>query len=763
MTIRSTGFYRPGAAGGTHSGYPQMGSQYRGGGFLGQLGNYRNQMAQMQLAMMREQLKQSELARKMQVEEFMRNRTRGPELKPLPPWATAERMYNLQKQDRDARAKQMAEALYSHPHMSGRQDPLGRQRIHQMIQAIGPEAAHAGLMQSGRLFAGQTGSPDQSAYGNRDVGGFPVLTTVQTGTTAEGVPAYGQVQTGETPYAQIGGMKRGTLPGTVPKTGKALIHEGEVVVPKEQVDRPLLHYLMADAMEKGVPLGKGGEGYKCGSLKGYQAGTLLEGAQGDEALRRFQQLRSGTVGGFQPMIPGLEGTTPSVWPGYLQQMAGTTRPGVEEQIARMTRETEGLVDQLRQQDLPFPKGVAGTGGLSYETIQKAVDAADSADKQKLLKAARDYAYGGKAFSDDAIKAARKTKYGRALLAAAMPAVALTAMGEPRETSAMTKLLAANPLAWPGLIGAKAIEEARKGRPTSEAIGAGGGELAAALAGTAKGARDVAVDVGAGLFTGAMGPTYFQDQPTEDAAAQRVLELQQTGGGPAAEEPTPSGAPAAEPGGITGTGTKDDPYTMVGQLSEREQAYQEMRGDPGFINAKHHGDMAQAEVTKLLTLLQNHGHRMDPQVKQNTLQQLQFQSKIAGQWQARVREREKEVEDILKTGEMARQARVKEEHKQGLQTDRLLSGIEAREKAKYRTIRLGNAANVMRDLYKAWLTDKKASNRQRVEEQLFDMVEQIYEDQGRQKPSPEEITQTVRNLVFLNDETMFVMGVESLLK
>jgi hypothetical protein len=400
-----------------------------------------------------------------------------------------------------------------------------------------------------------------------------------------------------------------------------------------------------------------------------------------------------------------------------------------------------------QMDLPLEQVKAATKGLS--TAEK------NAVYRGLTRLKR-----GLSIGDDTIKALSKTKIGKGILMGAGVATGVGVMAASESVEPETKEGVWDYLKYmyPQVeLGKKIWEKGARG------VGEAFGERAREIGGLVRGGVEGGAEIGSELLTGAMGPTYFADQPVEDEAAQLAQALQQTGGGPAAEEPTPSGAPAAEPGGITGTGTKDDPYTMVGQLSEREQAYQEMRGDPGFINAKHHGDMAQAEVTKLLTLLQNHGHRMDPQVKQNTLQQLQFQSKIAGQWQARVREREKEVEDILKTGEMARQARVKEEHKQGLQTDRLLSGIEAREKAKYRTIRLGNAANVMRDLYKAWLTDKKASNRQRVEEQLFDMVEQIYEDQGRQKPSPEEITQTVRNLVFLNDETMFVMGVESLLK
>jgi hypothetical protein len=81
------------------------------------------------------------------------------------------------------------------------------------------------------------------------------------------MPYYGTPQV--TPLGQIGtqGLARGTLPGTVPKTEKTTVHKGEIVIPEDQADSPLMSYLVADAMRKKVPLGRQtGGSYQKGSL-----------------------------------------------------------------------------------------------------------------------------------------------------------------------------------------------------------------------------------------------------------------------------------------------------------------------------------------------------------------------------------------------------------------------------------------------------------------------------------------------------------------
>lgn len=83
-------------------------------------------------------------------------------------------------------------------------------------------------------------------------------------------------------------FKHGTLPGTLKKNQKAKLHEGEVVISADQVDEPLMAYLMNDKLRKlrtGQMDGKGtGPGaYRGGTLgakftemPGYQEGSLWE-------------------------------------------------------------------------------------------------------------------------------------------------------------------------------------------------------------------------------------------------------------------------------------------------------------------------------------------------------------------------------------------------------------------------------------------------------------------------------------------------------
>lgn len=291
-----TGYYRPGQARGEASGY--SGVKYdkaRGGGGGGFLDKLKN----MKLKLAKEQLLQMQIQRNAQRQAYDRG--------PLPQGGGPTR--NTAQEAADAR--RMAQSL-----LAGQGPSLvGPDAVGTMIESIGRPAAHEGLMQSGRILGGLSqgmagaprGGQGQAAeQGQEDVSAAirtypppvdPQMFLGQLGAQAGGSKFMGPVQSRPPvpTYETHGGMgsvvgpmgpqlppgrgvrlrpmEEGTLPGTVPKTGKTTVHRGEVVLPKEQVTPGLLAMLIGDAEQKGtLP-----KSYKCGSLKkGYQEGSLEE-------------------------------------------------------------------------------------------------------------------------------------------------------------------------------------------------------------------------------------------------------------------------------------------------------------------------------------------------------------------------------------------------------------------------------------------------------------------------------------------------------
>lgn len=180
------------------------------------------------------------------------------------------------------------------------------------LRFIGPERAHAGLMQSGALLGSTRGginveSPEEfsPAY---ELSGSPAAVESDPFQSRDLSSAYERLAANPSlrslvpagrynpsfgpamprPYA------RGTLPGTVPETGPAKVHRGEVILSKDQVDGPLLKYLVFDKMRKlrsGQMDGKG-------TGRGYQRGTLYS-----SPIEWERSLRSGPMARmFDPEI-----------------------------------------------------------------------------------------------------------------------------------------------------------------------------------------------------------------------------------------------------------------------------------------------------------------------------------------------------------------------------------------------------------------------------------------------------------------------------
>lgn len=224
----------------------------------------RNAMAQKQLELMQEDL----------------NRSRR---KPHTPGPLVPQEYTQGGRGYDPRAEAtMAAKAHArlNPQQAARAGPFAAQDLGGWLNYIGPQAAHEGLMQTGRLLSSQgsggvitgpmPGPTPTGASGRPGTRGWERPSRSVRPSLAGARRAYGSRGTGAGSYS-LGSRERGTLPGTVPETGPYKLHAGEVVLEADQVDEPLLAALMEDKLGKTAtgeiqPKGKKTEGYQAGSL-----------------------------------------------------------------------------------------------------------------------------------------------------------------------------------------------------------------------------------------------------------------------------------------------------------------------------------------------------------------------------------------------------------------------------------------------------------------------------------------------------------------
>lgn len=181
-----------------------------------------------------------------------------------------------------------ADALLSGPRAY--REPGDAMKLGTWLNYIGPQAAHRGLMQTGQMLGSRQADPRGELYSAQ----ADALRSQTPGYTPYNY-ALGNPTMTASPYVQGRGnqFEQGSLPGRVPKTGKAKIHEGEVVVSADQADDDLVQFLTWDKMRKiasgqmdGKGTGPGAKGYAEGSLprwpgygeasKGMPAGAELE-------------------------------------------------------------------------------------------------------------------------------------------------------------------------------------------------------------------------------------------------------------------------------------------------------------------------------------------------------------------------------------------------------------------------------------------------------------------------------------------------------
>jgi len=501
----------------------------------------------------------------------------------------------------------MATSLRNWAPPGGNLNPNAKRDMINMIYAIGPDAAQQGLMQSGRLLSGSGGSPKMSPA-EKMAGQRPNPYSFVG--TPEGKPTQ--------PFVRGGGpslnYEKGTLPGTVPRTGQTEVHKGEVVIPKEQVDSPLMSYLVADAARKRVPLGEKSRG-------GYQDGSL--GLSDDEFLDQWQKDLS------DPDI------------AFLRKW----------------------MKDIKKPKAPEPKKVPP----KYELPE---------DRSFLLQP------------------------------------------DTREDR--------------GLSYAERV--GRGARVVGEAVREGVGGLAQA---------------GHGFWTGVAGsPEAYQEEYLKDVPALVAAgeEAKAPPLGPPSEylqqapiEPPPSDTGFAGAQGRVRSGdfgTREDPLTLTGQLSPREEAYREISGTPEQRDAKHKAGMAQAKVSNLLTTLGTHGHAMDPEVKKSMMEQVAFHSKVAKGWQGEIREREKAVEEELKASEASAAAMEKAYELEKQKIEGRIDRDKTRAEQRAEILDQRFLGNNLRDTYNTIQNAKTNAERQRGLDSLATYISEAVRRQGGPEMSPE---------------------------
>lgn len=151
-------------------------------------------------------------------------------------------------------------------------------------------------------------------------------------------------------------LKKGTLPGTVPKTGNYKLHKGEVVVSEPQVDEPLISYLVEDKLRKGITRkNPKGRSYAGGSL-GYAMPSV------DPALAAALGLDIWGAGAREPMGPPAPPalrepiSPPGVKPGFVDWLRSVMGGGGGPSEEDLKAEARARF----QAGLPFQAGAIGT-------------------------------------------------------------------------------------------------------------------------------------------------------------------------------------------------------------------------------------------------------------------------------------------------------------------------------------------------------------------------------------------------------------------
>jgi hypothetical protein len=479
--------------------------------------------------------------------------------------------------------------------------------------------------------------------------------------------------------------KTGSLPGTVPKTGKALIHKGEVVVPAKQVDPELMRWLVADAARKGtLPRGrnKNSKGYGCGSLKrGYQGGSMDE----DAFWQLYNEMRSGVA----QATPGQGATTGASIGGG--PMANLYRSGAMEELADLSKR-----DKL--------------------TLQRALD---------------DAAKGGKNLTQYTKYFKGKGKWGIvAALGAGALAVGSAEFGGPPSPKGTTKVLP-TPGEYRSRVGPGRTARDRYPRqhpggivpaPPDPPTGYGG-PLGAAL-GLGEELKERVTRPpereGGGIMR-MMGRAGEALEPVGRMLGYGEAPPQEPDVAPVAPAP-PSSVPynPAQARGSLGLaasrvkqgdlGTPERPLELIGVPSEREEAFRDLSGMYEQKRDQHEGAMLELRAKQTMDRLSKWGHTMDKDTYNVLNSQAKMDMALAQDYKKRVREREKSLEEELKASTELSTALAKIFAKEQAMGERQVTNIEKRaEQTRINYLYKGQAASLP-GVYKTATSHSSAARR-----------------------------------------------------
>ena len=782
MPIESRGSFTPGLATGSHSGYevgpfnvPDWGDP---SGTLGSLLKRQQRMreaqAQAQLDLIAEQIANAQYDRVLK--HYMLNQpSEGDKDRD---WKT--KMYQAEQAAQQERGRVYAKVMTAG--QGGNLFQMGVGGAEELGQAMGVDAMMAGSRsageQWGRIGADSAGAasglsaargkqmleaglepygppPPEAIGGDSFVGptygpdvntGLPVTQArpspgfmgpmPQSGATIPQAPMP-PVQPTPPSTRSYYGWEKGSLPGTVPETGPAIIHEGEVVIPDEQVDEPLLEALRRDAIRKGVPLGqKTAGGYAPGSLGEEDPLAFLFGGGGvpQDALQEWTGRYPGATAGTPAMPPpkGL-GSLPAVRTSPTGQgaWAGANRPPLPD----MPHLSIDYVEEMRRR------------------MDEAMKAASPPDR-KLLKAGLrqtvvDTPTGAIDVSDDVAKVLKKTKKGRAflgLLTLGGSTAGLMAAGAGEEPLSDTWFM--NPLEVPARAYTETMNYADEQRAAGEDVGLS--EL------FGRGIHETGKAFGAGVSQ-TVGPF--------------MRGLFGKGGEEPAEVVTPTEAPAgttstemlqpSEQGGTLEAalarvqegdfGTPDEPLELTGQRGSYDQGMDELRGLPENISSSHKSKMNQVQVENMLNHLEFHGHEMSDDQKQMMIGLVQEKQKLAGLHAKDVQGREKFMQDQIKQAQAVEQALLRIEMQAQATQNRQLTVEEAKAGNREKLSLLREGGRALREQLKIAVDSDSPRARADAKRYIAMMIDKIAQMRGRKPMGDAEALDAVDELLNVDKE------------
>ena len=534
-----------------------------------------------------------------------------------------------------------------------------------MLQAIGPQAAHQGMIESGRVL-GQMGAAVAGAQGRGGAGGEAAPTpspyrvvhgagfeTVEPGMYAGEGGGY----TGFDPsrYQGRGGLqglgrrrrayKRG---GTIPSTGTYKLHKGELVIPAGDVDKnsDLVTQLVHRKLTERIRIKPKGS-YQAGTIQGELIGKAMEGdipsfreilrAAGvseleiDLTINGVTRERGGQTTSKANKIQRIK----DYFSGALAPYAGGPGvPGAGEITEPRLLGGQKLLGPGRT-IFGHPPPTHIPGPTTARTVAEIVEEA-------MPKAAKAAAKGG--------------GRGKAIAAgigipAALAGIYMLARQGGKATKAPERdlwpwwaLAAGAPGRWAAKVG--------EGRGAGVAAGEAIREQFAGLAGAPRALGEKLGETG--FMQGLVGPgeelfgVGAKPAPKEEED-EKIKELIAAlgAGAPGEAEPAEGTYEAASARVRAGDyGTPEQPLVLRGKLSDIEQAQREVESIPAYREAQEKTRRMEQEAERIFTMLEREGPLLDPQVYADLYQEGQRKMALGDRFRQITERREKANEAFM---------------------------------------------------------------------------------------------------------------------